>query len=135
MTIKQIQKIIFTSFYSLLLFVFSASTVFAQPSTSGVCSLRGVANFKDLVQSLVGCFLRPAVYIIIGMSIVSFLWGVFKLFIVDADGKDKSAAKNFAFWGIVGIFVMVSLWGLVNVLSRTFDLGTDITPRPINLKL
>lgn len=135
MILKNLQKILTTAFYSVLVFVFSATFVFAQGNTSGVCSLRGVSNFKDLVQAVIGCFLRPAVYLIIAMSIIAFLWGTFKLLIVDADSKDKGPAKNFMFWGIVGIFVMVSLWGLVNVLSRTFNLGTDITPRPININL
>ena len=34
-------------------------------------------------------------------------------------------------YGIIGLFVMVSIWGLVAILSGTFDLKNDI-PDTVN---
>lgn len=129
--ITKIKKTTFIFFYTTLMFIFSANQAFAQTG----CNLRNVSDFKGLIQNIISCFLTPIVYLTIATSILVFLWGVFKFAIIDAGVKDKAAAKSFMFWGIVGIFVMVSLWGLVGVLQATFNFSDDITPRPVNLRL
>ncbi|MFH1454761.1 MAG: hypothetical protein ABIF22_00310 [bacterium] len=96
------------------------------------CNMINVHNFKDLVTNIISCFLNPIVILLVSFSIVIFIWGVFKF--IKAEGDDKQAGREFMFWGIVGIFVIVSLWGLVSILQSTFTLnGNDITPRQINL--
>lgn len=53
-----------------------------------------------------------------------FVFGVFKLFTFSSDEKGREEAKKMIMWGLVGLFVMTSVWGLVNVLTNTFDFGT-----------
>jgi uncharacterized membrane protein len=84
-------------------------------------------DFRELILNLViGCVLSPLVYLIIGASVIVFLYGVFKF--IRAEGDDKQAGREFIIWGIVGLFVMVSVWGLVSILSNTFNINnTSIT--------
>jgi hypothetical protein len=42
----------------------------------------------------------------------------------------KEKAKQYMLWGIIGLTVMVSVWGLVNILGDTFDI-VDPTPPSI----
>lgn len=93
-------------------------------------------NFKELVLNIfVGCILSPLVPVIFGIALIVFLWGVFKF--IMAEGDDKQAGRQLIFWGIVGLFAMVSLYGLVSILRSTFNLNmnADITPRSVNLGL
>lgn len=85
------------------------------------CNFKSVKNFRDLVTTLISCLLNPLVTLMVGLSIVAFLWGVFKF--MRALGDDKQEGKELMFWGIIGIFVIVSLWGIVNILHTTFILG------------
>jgi hypothetical protein len=68
-----------------------------------------------------------------GIAMLFFIWGVFKF--MRSEGDDKQSGRDFIVWGLVGLFVMVSIWGLVYILQSTFHLGDnlDITPRPVNL--
>ncbi len=104
-------------------------------SYSGVgmsCNVGNITSFRTLLETVVGCVFTPLVYLIIGLSVVIFLWGVFKF--IRSDGEDKTSGKEFMFWGIVGIFVMVSVWGLVNILSYAFLLdNSSIKVREIRL--
>ncbi|MDD4803688.1 MAG: hypothetical protein PHN69_00760 [Candidatus Pacebacteria bacterium] len=96
------------------------------------CNVGNVTSFRTLLETVVGCVFTPLVYLIIGLSVVIFLWGVFKF--IRSDGEDKSSGREFMFWGIVGIFVMVSVWGLVNILSYAFLLdNSSIKVREIRL--
>ena len=83
-----------------------------------------LSNVIDWCLSLMGAL----VPILIGLAIIAFLYGVL-MFIVrsssgDADGRKE--AINFMFFGIIGIAVMVSVWGLVLFVTKTFGVNTIV---------
>jgi uncharacterized membrane protein len=78
--------------------------------------------------SLFGTFLGMAVPIVISLAVVWFIFNVF-MYAVAGDEEKKASAKKQMIWGIIGIFVMVSVWGLVNILQSTFNtksVGPDL---------
>lgn len=82
-------------------------------------------NAFDLL-GLISKVLNAIVPVLIAFAVVYFLYGVFKyVFSDDEDAKDK--AKEVMIYGIIGIFVMVSVWGLVNILGGTLNLDTSAT--------
>jgi len=83
-------------------------------------------SIAGLVYWLVG-ILNQLVYVIIGASLVLFLYGVLKLSFIDGQKPEaREQARKFMFWGIVSLFVMVSVWGLVNILNTTFFGGKNL---------
>lgn len=76
---------------------------------------QGIGGLFALAKS----FLGMAVPLIISLAVVWFIFNVFK-YAVAGNEDDKAKAKTQMIWGIVGIFVMVSVWGLVAILQSTF---------------
>lgn len=73
--------------------------------------------------SVVDFFLRlisSSIPILISISVIVFVWGVFRYVI--AEGEDKQKSRNVMMYGIIGLFVMVSVWGLVTLVYNTFGL-------------
>lgn len=68
---------------------------------------------------LLGSWLKLALPLLISLAVVYFVWQVFK-YAVAGDEEAKAQAKTQMIWGIGGIFVMVSVWGLVGILQSTF---------------
>lgn len=69
--------------------------------------------------------LAAVVPFIIALTVLAILWGVF-LYVTKGDDEEKrKEGQRFIAYGILALFVMVSVWGLVNVLDRT--LGLDDT--------
>jgi hypothetical protein len=66
-----------------------------------------------------GNLLNRGVPFIISLAVVYFIWEVFQ-YAIAGDEEKKAKAKTGMIWGIVGIFVMVSIWGLVAILQSTF---------------
>jgi len=95
---------------SIVLASVSPMIAFAQYSPS-----QGVGG----LFSLAGTFLNRAVPLIISLAVVYFIFQVFR-YAVAGNEEDKAKAKTHMIWGIVGIFVMVSVWGLVAILQSTF---------------
>jgi len=46
------------------------------------------------------------------------------------DEEKRKAGRNTMLYGIIGLFVMVAVWGLVNVLISTFGLDTAVPVVP-----
>jgi len=69
--------------------------------------------------ALFGSWLKLALPILISLAVVWFVWNIFR-YIIAGSEDDKKAARVGMIWGIIGIFVMVSVWGLVGILQSTF---------------
>jgi hypothetical protein len=86
-------------------------------------SLKSLWEISPFVGSILStifpAFLAIAVFVVI--------YGILK-FIIHADDESERAKGRWALlWGIVGIFLMLSVWGLVWILVNTFGLS-DNTP-------
>jgi ABC-type glucose/galactose transport system permease subunit len=74
--------------------------------------------------------LSAIVPILIAAAVVWLLWNIVR-YAIAGDEEGKAKAKTEIIWGIVGLFVMVSIWGLVGVLQNTFQLGGGTVTVPV----
>lgn len=58
--------------------------------------------------------------ILIALAVVLFLWGILKYIRASDNPEERTDGRELMVYGIVAIFVMVSFWGLVNILVGTF---------------
>ncbi len=85
-----------------------------------------LANAQATVGSLltlVGTTLSALVPLAIGLAVVLFLFGVIKYVTAGDNEEGRKNGRQLMLWGIVGLFVMVSVWGLVMVLNTTTGIG------------
>jgi len=61
---------------------------------------------------------------IFALAFAFFLWGVFKhFFIHGTDDKEREKGRQFILWGVLGIVVLLSVWGLVRMLLSTLGIA------------
>ena len=83
-------------------------------------------DFKKLVGLIVESVFDPLAIIIVGLAVLYFLIGILKYIqSVDNEEKRKEGATMITY-GVIALFVMIAIWGLVHVLQNTFRL--DPTP-------
>jgi hypothetical protein len=63
------------------------------------------------------------VVILIGLAMLYFLWGIARYVAHGADEEKRTEARRMIVYGITGLFAMVSVWGLVEVIASTFNVG------------
>jgi hypothetical protein len=104
---------------------FLPALAFAQVNTtySGGTGLGGLLKWFSGILSL-------AVPIIIALAVVWFIWGVF-MYAIAGDEEAKGKAKGHIIWGIIGLAIMVSVWGLVGFLTSTFSLNNTAVSGPV----
>jgi hypothetical protein len=88
----------------------------------------GISTINDIFL-LVKCVLAGMVIpIIFILAFLVFLWGIVK-FMKNGDNQTKrQEGLNFIWYGIVSLFVMTSVWGIVKIATTT--LGVDGTYIP-----
>ena len=72
----------------------------------------------------VGQFLNSVVPVLIALAVVYFVWGVIT-FVVNDDEEAKSKGRDRIIYGIIGLAVIIGMWGLVNLLRNTFLLNNN----------
>ena len=92
-----------------------------------------VALAVENIPGLINLFMNILDYtiaLLIALALVTFLWGVIKYITAGGNEEKRGEARNTMIWGIVGLFVMVAVWGFVWLLLNTFDLETGSPPAP-----
>ena len=54
-----------------------------------------------------------------------FFWGLVKFIFAAGNEESKADGKKIMIWGVVALFVMVSVWGLVRFIAETFDVSQN----------
>lgn len=94
-------------------------------------ALASAATLRDTLV-LISTFLNGVIGLFITLAIVVFFWGLIK-YLWSMDHENASEGLKIMFWGIVAIFVMVSIWGIIRLLQGTLQVtSTDpIVPKGI----
>lgn len=76
------------------------------------------ANFKALVDDIIANILTPVIGLLGSLAIAAFIWGIVKYIFYAADEKQKVSAKNTMLYGVLGLFVLFSFWGIVEFIKK-----------------
>jgi len=80
---------------------------------------QGPENFQGLINIFIDIINR-AIPVIIALATLIFFWGIARFILNAGGGKEREDAKNVMFWGIIVIFILFSVWGIVRILQATF---------------
>jgi len=115
-------------------FVMGLATVvaLAQGQTGGtanVCSGLGFGNISTISELLcrIGNILNSVIPVLVALGVVYFVWGVIT-YVIASDEEAKKKGRDRIIYGIIGLAVIVAVWGLVRILTRTFGLDNQRTP-------
>ena len=74
------------------------------------------------ILAVIKNILNILIPILITAALVYFIWGVIS-YVIAKDADDQGKAKSVITRGIIGLFVILSIWGLIGVIQSTFGIG------------
>jgi len=77
---------------------------------------------SELLDRLVTYIIDPIILIIFAAGFFLFVWGLVE-FIYKLDEGAQTSGKQHMLWGIVGMLIMVSVYGIIALIDETFDLN------------
>ncbi|MFA6408262.1 MAG: hypothetical protein WCW36_02190 [Candidatus Paceibacterota bacterium] len=85
-------------------------------------------TFATLIGSgstgIIGVLNTVVVPIIFALAFASFVWGVVDYLLIHGDEeKKREEGRQFILWGILGMVVLFSVWGFVNIMLSTLGIA------------
>ncbi|MCR4306785.1 MAG: pilin [Candidatus Yonathbacteria bacterium] len=82
-----------------------------------------LAQTVQTVIATVSNILNLVIPIVITLAVIYFFWGLAK-YILNADNEEaRTEGRSIMIYGIIALFVMVSVWGLIGLVGNTFNVG------------
>ena len=99
-------------------------------TVSGICSSNNMHSLTGIVN-WASCFLyKTVVPFLFALATVAFIWGVIQYYLNPENEEKRKKGKSFIIGGLIALFVMLSMWGLVGILTGTFDLSNTVPQLP-----
>lgn len=64
--------------------------------------------------------INPILVLLVALSILVFFWGIVKFIFNSGDEGALEEGKNLMKWGLIGLFVMLSVMGIIAILGSSF---------------
>lgn len=111
------KRVITILFSLLILQTLSLSVVFSNPlniayAQNSITNIDQVAQKGTNIGNLI-------IEIAISVAVLFIIINTIRYFIIDAE-SDKKAAGMMVFYGAIGLFVILSIWGFVAILRNSF---------------
>ncbi len=104
---------------------FSGSITFSFGSPG--CTISTLCGIASVILNTINFVLVPLLF---AVAFIVFLYGIFKTYIWSSgDSEEVKKGHTLILWGLIGFAIMVSLWGLVNVVVNTFQLTGYSAPQ------
>lgn len=91
--------------------------ILALAAAPSLAFAQDLGNLERLLRS-VGRLVDIALPIVVALALLAFFYGLAKSIFGGPDGKAE--AQHLMIWGVVALFVMVSIWGLVRFIGNAF---------------
>jgi hypothetical protein len=75
------------------------------------------------LNRFIGNIVNPIIYFIFALALLYFLYGILTFVINAGDESKRAVGKQHMFWGIIGLFIMVSVYGILGIVLGT--VGAD----------
>lgn len=93
------------------------------PSLAFAQTVNSVQDLGDFIISMINTVIVPVIF---ALAFLVFVWGAFTFFVSGgAEEEKRDKGKQMMLWGLIGFFVMISVWGLVNILVGTVNLDNS----------
>ncbi len=80
-----------------------------------------------LISKIDKLILNPLIIAMFAVAIAYFLFGVVTFLSNSENEEKRSAGKQHMLWGIIGIFIMVAVFGIMHLILNTLGV-TQINP-------
>lgn len=86
------------------------------------------ADFDSFLGNVNSQIVNPLIGFMFAIAITYFLWGLLK-FLMNADSEEaRTQGKTHMMYGIIGLTIMMGVWGILNLIVNTLNLEDEINP-------
>lgn len=79
------------------------------------------ASVTTLMNSISKVIIDPLIILLFSLAMVYFVYGIARYLLSPDNEEVRKSSKSSMVWGIVGMLIMVSVYGILNIIVNTLD--------------
>ena len=87
-----------------------------------VATVAEASAISDLMGRVNQAILGPIMQLLFALAFIYFLYGVAVYFINPLDTDKRAEGKQHVMWGLIGLFIMFSVYGIIRLVLGTFGI-------------
>ena len=99
----------------------------ALSQTGEIDASEGLGRALYSVIDFINSAILPFVFAI---AVLVLIWGIFQFVTSGGDEEKRKKGRDTIVWGVIFLFVMLAIVGLVNLLVKTFDFNDRAIEAP-----
>lgn len=104
---------------------------FIKTTTPVVAIAAPLVVFAQTIQGIIFAaqdVLNVVIPVLFVLATVVFLWGIIRYVTAGGNEDNLKQGKQLIIWGLVGLAIMVAVWGIVRAIVNTFGVGGSTIP-------
>jgi uncharacterized membrane protein YidH (DUF202 family) len=81
------------------------------------------ASVQTLMNSINRVIINPLIGLLFALAMVYFIYGLARYLLSPDNEEIRKTSKSHMLWGIVGMFIMVSVFGIMNLIMNTLGVS------------
>ena len=78
----------------------------------------------SLLNRINDVILNPFIFLLFSVAFLVFIWGVFEYIRDAGNERERFGFKEKIMWGLIGMLIMVSVYGIIRLILTTFGIST-----------
>ena len=99
------------------------SLALAYPTPDFYTDASGKGGGIEGFIATIGRIMDMIVPIMVGLALIYFIYGLGEYILESGEEGKKAEGRNIMIYGTIAMFVIVSIWGLVQLLQETTNVG------------
>lgn len=86
------------------------------------------ANLTEVIRMFTNIGLKVIPFLGV-VAFLVFVYGIARFIRSAGSEKEIKDSKNLMIWGVIGLFILVTIWGIVAFMQSEFGFGTPFIPQ------
>ena len=84
-----------------------------------VYAASNLESFGRVIDPIITHIVNPIVMLMFAVGLVVFAYGVIEMITHQSDENARAKGKSHMLGGVIGMFIMLSAWGIINLIANT----------------
>ncbi len=82
---------------------------------------------EQILERVITYVVDPAIRVVFTLGLFLFIWGIVEFMWGLKEGRASDEGKKHMVYGLIGMLIMVSVYGIISVIVNTFKLNISST--------
>ncbi len=80
-------------------------------------------SISELIEKINEQIINPLIVLLFAFALAYFIYGITEFLMKIENEEERTKGKQHMLWAVIGMFIMVSVWGILEAVLGTFGVS------------